>query len=186
MHRRKLLALLDSYATRYPAESATLRRFVTFVREHQRCFERDCWAGHVTGSAWVVDPDGRDVLLTHHRKLDIWVQLGGHSDGNADTAQVAAAEAIEEGGIPVNFLSAEIFDVDIHEIPARKSDPAHFHYDVRFAFQAAHRSFVVSEESNELAWVPIAELKKFTQETSMLRMKTKWENNELAGIVTKK
>lgn len=178
MHRRKLQSLLDEYERHYPAETETLQRFRAFVAEHERCFERDCWAGHVTGSAWVVDPARQDVLLTHHKKLDIWVQLGGHSDGDADTPAVALREAQEESGLPVKFVSdaatPQVFDLDIHAIPARKGDPEHFHFDVRFAFVAAHRGFQVSEESNALAWVPIADLAQYTSEQSMLRMRDKW------------
>ena len=62
----------------------------------------------------------------------------------------------------------------MHEIPARKQDPAHYHFDVRFAFQAAHETFAVSEESLDLAWVEIADLSAFTEEASMLRMAGKW------------
>ena len=176
MHRRKLLDLLAEYESVYPAEFNTVERFRTFINAHGRCFERDCWAGHITGSAWVVDPKGVDVLLTHHKKLDIWVQLGGHSDGDSDTPQVALREANEEGGVPVSFVSPNIFDLDVHEIPARKSDPAHCHYDVRFAFVAAHREFVVSEESNDLAWAAVDRLADFSQETSLLRMAQKWDS----------
>ncbi|MEM7003848.1 MAG: NUDIX hydrolase, partial [Pseudomonadota bacterium] len=166
------------YERHYPAEKETLQRFRAFVAEHKRCFERDCWAGHVTGSAWVVDPARQDVLLTHHKKLDIWVQLGGHSDGDADTPAVALREAQEESGLPVQFdgdtATPPVFDLDIHAIPARKGDPEHFHFDVRFVFVAAHREFQVSEESNALAWVPIADLAQYTSEQSMLRMRDKW------------
>lgn len=174
MHRGKLLRLIEEYGGSYPSEAATIDCFHEFVAGHGRCFERDCWAGHITGSAWVVDPTSTRVLLTHHKKLDIWVQLGGHSDGDPDTAQVAAREAAEEGGIPVSFAFDGIFDLDVHEIPARKSEPAHFHYDVRFAFFAQHQAFVVSEESNNLAWVEIEKLHEFSQEDSILRMAQKW------------
>jgi len=51
MHREPLLALIDAYADRHPEEEALVARFVAFVRQHERCFERDLWAGHVTGSA---------------------------------------------------------------------------------------------------------------------------------------
>ena len=113
-------------------------------------------------------------MLTHHKKLGIWVQLGGHSDGDPDTPSVACKEATEESGLDVTFLSEQIFDLDIHEIPARKDDPAHYHYDVRFAFVAEDRSYTVSEESHDLSWIPIATLEEVTQEESMLRMKRKW------------
>ena len=152
-----------------------MARFKEFVLSHKRCFERDLWAGHVTGSAWLVNQAATHVLLTHHRKLGRWLQLGGHSDGNPDTLAVAIREAEEESGLQVAPLSRQVFDLDIHEIPARKSDPAHYHFDVRFVLQASSGDdFCVSDESFNLAWVPIENLSQRTREWSMLRMRAKW------------
>jgi 8-oxo-dGTP pyrophosphatase MutT (NUDIX family) len=114
------------------------------------------------------------VLLTHHRKLGRWLQLGGHSDGESDTLLAAQREAEEESGLAVRVLEAAIFDLDVHEIPARESDPAHLHYDVRFVFQANHENFRVSTESLELAWVAIGNLEAYSEEESVLRMGRKW------------
>ncbi|MGE0622374.1 MAG: NUDIX hydrolase [Pseudomonadales bacterium] len=175
MHRRKLLTMIDDYARRYPDEMAVAERFRTFVCEHERCFERDCWAGHITGSAWLVNRTGSHVLLTHHRKLGRWLQLGGHSDGEADTLVAAKREAEEESGLVVDVLEPAIFDLDVHEIPARKSDPAHHHYDVRFLFVAKSDAFRVSAESLDLSWVRIDELTAHSREESVLRMGWKWQ-----------
>ena len=89
MHRRNLLEWLHKYRSTHPDEVETADRFIDFVESEPRCFERDCWAGHITGSAWLVDPAGEALLLTHHKKLDMWVQLGGHSDGDSDTREDA-------------------------------------------------------------------------------------------------
>ncbi len=174
MHRSNLLELLASYSRRHPEEAQTCARFMQIVSDHERCFERDCWAGHVTGSAWLVDPGQQALLLTHHRKLDMWLQLGGHSDGDSDTQGVAVREASEESGLGVTVLDADIFDIDIHPIPARKSDPEHLHFDVRFALQADSANFTVSGESLDLAWAPIEQLETYTKEHSILRMRDKW------------
>jgi len=173
--RQTLIEMLNVYKARYLAEAAVAERFIDFVGAYPRCFERDSWAGHVTGSAWLVNAPGDAVLLTHHKKLDRWLQLGGHSDGIGDTLQVAIREAEEESGLGVTPLSATIFDIDVHEIPARAEDPAHFHYDVRFALSVAgSHEFQVSAESHALAWVPIADMTTYTQEESVLRMARKW------------
>lgn len=174
MHRRNLLAALARYAERYPEEQVTVTRFRELLESHANCFERDCWAGHITGSAWLLDPDEQRLLLTHHRKLNIWVQLGGHSDGDEDSARVAQREAEEESGLPVTLLCPEIFDIDIHAIPERKNEPAHWHFDLRFQFRAERVDFVISEESIDLAWVPLFDLKQYTEEASILRMWQKW------------
>lgn len=177
MHRQSLLALLTDYQARHPAEAGLVERFRAFVTTHERCFERDLWAGHVTGSAWLVNAAADAVLLTHHRKLGRWLQLGGHSDGNPDALAVARSEAEEESGLAVRVLDGRAFDLDIHEIPARKNDPVHFHFDVRFVLQVAGgEAFRVSPESLDLAWVPIDRLAEYTDEMSMLRMAEKWRD----------
>lgn len=175
MHRQPLLNLLRAYADRHPQEHVTAALFIDFVERNPRCFERELTEGHVTGSAWLVDRTGASVLLTHHRKLGRWLQLGGHSDGNPATLAVAVQEAREESGLAIAPLSEDIFDLDVHEIPARRTEPAHLHFDVRFVLQAVgDETFQVSGESLDLAWVPIAELGDYTDEESVLRMARKW------------
>ena len=175
MHRQGLIGLLDDYLGRWPGEEAVVERFREFVGSEERCFERDCWAGHVTGSAWLVNAARTHVLLTHHRKLGRWLQLGGHSDGEPDSLQVALREAGEESGLAVEPLSGRIFDLDVHRIPARRADPAHHHFDVRFTLCAdAGQDFVVSGESLDLAWVELTDIAAYTREESMLRMRDKW------------
>lgn len=170
-----LMRALRVYGERYPAESVEVQRFVDLLSEEPRCFERDCWRGHITGSAWVVNRAGTHALLTHHKKLKMWLQLGGHSDGDSDTTAVALREAREESGLAVKLLSADIFDVDVHAIPARKEDPEHLHYDIRFVMQVVDsEDFVVSPESMDLAWVPMQTLTGYTNEGTMLRMRDKF------------
>jgi 8-oxo-dGTP pyrophosphatase MutT (NUDIX family) len=171
---------LGRYRQRHPDENATVDRFFRLLDAHADCFERTCWAGHITGSAWLVDPTASDVLLTHHRKLDIWVQLGGHSDGDPDTPAVARREAEEESGLQVALLKPDIFDVDIHGIPARRDDPEHLHFDVRYAFVSrSGRDYRVGDESHDLAWVPVQRLHEYSSDESMLRMARKWLHNRL-------
>jgi 8-oxo-dGTP pyrophosphatase MutT (NUDIX family) len=183
MFRAELIRSLADYRARYPEESATIERFEAFVRSEPRCFERDCWSGHVTGSAWVVDAPGALVLLTHHRKLNRWLQLGGHCDGDVDPLRVACREAVEESGLVVTPLSATLFDIDIHSIPARGSDPMHLHFDARFVFRIVGSDrYRVSDESHALSWVPIDAIESLTVEPSMLRMARKWLHSIERGL----
>jgi len=175
MHRQSLLSLLEHYLMRHPAEGDTTLRFRDFVTRNPLCFERSLAEGHVTGSAWILDQSGEKTLLTHHRKLNLWLQPGGHADGNSDVLAVAMQECLEETGL-TSLLPVEsgIFDLDIHGIPARKEDPAHFHYDVRFLVRdTGGGDFIVSEESHDLAWVPLDRLEDYTTEWSMRRMRDK-------------
>jgi 8-oxo-dGTP pyrophosphatase MutT (NUDIX family) len=175
--RAPLLALLDRYHARAPAAGPTVLLFRKFAEQHPDCFERSCVPGHLTGSAWLVDRAGRRVLLTHHRKLNRWLQLGGHADGDSDLARVALREAEEESGLRDLMVEPQIFDLDRHMIPARGSEPAHWHYDVRFVVRATgSEEFFVTAESHDLAWRDIAAVERDpTLDETLRRMARKWE-----------
>lgn len=182
MSRDALLGMLKRYQEKYPEELAVVSRLAAFVAEHEDCFHRSLREGHVTGSAWVVDQTGKKVLLTHHRKLNRWLQLGGHADGDSDVLAVAMREVEEESGLEqVQPCSSEIFDIDIHPIPLRGSEAAHLHYDIRFAFvNVGSEAYCVSDESHDLRWIDLQELSKVTQEESMRRMARKWQARSVA------
>ena len=165
------------------ASADVAAEFARFVRTHPDCCERTCVPGHLTGSAWVVSKDGLRTLLTHHRKLDRWLQPGGHADGDTDLARVALREAEEETGLTGLVVEPGIFDLDRHAIPARKADPEHWHYDVRFVVRATgSEEFVVSEESHALAWRDIAGIAADEQgDESVRRMARKWLHRRAAG-----
>jgi 8-oxo-dGTP pyrophosphatase MutT (NUDIX family) len=176
MHRESLLARLQAYVPIDAADAAQRDRIAAFVRAHPDCFVRSLAVGHVTGSAWLLDPAGRRVLLTHHRKLQKWLQLGGHADGDPDVLQVALREAREESGLPdMAPVVEDIFDVDVHPIPAQGGVPAHDHYDVRFLLRAARAEPLrISDESVALAWFTQEEVPKLAVDESILRLHRKW------------
>lgn len=176
MHRRPFLLLLEDYRLRHRGEGEVINRIEDFVRCHEDCFERTCVPGHLTGSAFLVDSLGESLLLTHHRKLDLWLQLGGHADGDPDMLATALREAEEESGLDdIVAIETGIFDLDVHPIPAHGSDPEHLHYDVRFLLRhTGSDHFTVTDESHDLAWAPLGSLAKYTTETSIVRMAEKW------------
>jgi 8-oxo-dGTP pyrophosphatase MutT (NUDIX family) len=174
MHRSAVLDLLRAHAARPldAREAAMTAATIQFVEEHADCFLRTCVPGHLTGSAWIVNPDRTRTLLTHHRKLGKWLQLGGHADGDRDLLAVALREAREESGLTrLHPVSPEPFDVDCHWIPERQGEPAHWHHDLRFMIEAdPDEALVVSSESNDLAWVEVARVTALNPEESMARM----------------
>jgi 8-oxo-dGTP pyrophosphatase MutT (NUDIX family) len=174
MHRTEVLKLLRAHAGRRldAHEAAMTAETIRFVEAHSGCLERTQLSGHLTGSAWVVDAGRTRTLLTHHRKLDKWLQLGGHADGDPDLLAVARREAQEESGLTrVRAVSPEIFDLDRHWIPARKTEPAHWHYDLRFLLEAdSAEPLTVTNESKDLAWVEVARVTALNPEESMARM----------------
>ena len=170
----QLRQLLEGF-TSAPAVWPVRDEFLAFASAHPDCCERTLAVGHFTGSAWLVSADGARVLLTHHRKLNRWLQLGGHADGDGDLAAVALREAEEESGLARLTLEGGIFDLDRHLIPARGDEPAHWHYDVRFVVRATDENFSVSDESHSLAWKSIAEIANdASADESMRRMAWKW------------
>ncbi|WP_044129339.1 NUDIX hydrolase [Rudanella lutea] len=182
MHRQPLLTQLRRYQPTDPHERTMWLNTIAFVEENPDCFERSLSVGHVTGSAWIVaqnptQPDRTQVVLIHHRKLDRWFQPGGHADGNPDILAVARQEAQEETGLTqLTALGSaddtpEIFDVDVHLIPARGTEPAHFHYDIRFLFRANPlEPFVQSGETKAICWVDLQDIIRYTTEESIERM----------------
>ncbi|MCS4280298.1 8-oxo-dGTP pyrophosphatase MutT (NUDIX family) [Stenotrophomonas rhizophila] len=155
--------------------------FSTVLDDPENPFLRERLAGHFTGSAWLVSADGQRVLLTHHRKLDRWLQLGGHADGERDLAQVALKEAEEESGLTALVLEdGELFDIDKHWIPERTDVPGHWHYDARYVVRAlGSEQFAISEESLALAWRDIRDVANAAIETpdgddSLPRMAKRW------------
>ena len=155
-----------------------MQAFAELLQDPQDPFLRERLAGHFTAGVWLVSADGQRILMTHHRKLGRWLQLGGHADGDRDMANVALKEAQEESGLPdLNVEGDFIFDLDRHWIPERKGVPGHWHYDVRYVVRSGpDENYVVSEESHDLAWRPIAEVALDSDE-SMSRMARKWLAN---------
>ncbi len=133
-------------------------------------FGRDPDPGHVTGSGFVVSPDRRQTLLMHHRKLDKWLMPGGHCDGEPNACAVAAREIMEETGLTTHVLAQDgIFDIDVHEIPARGTVPTHLHFDIRYLFEADPTLPVPgNNESLALAWVDMSDLERYTREPAIL------------------
>ena len=165
---------LADYGRRWPDEHGVAADFLALLDDPADPFVRERLEGHLTGGAWLVSADGRRTLLTHHRKLDRWLQLGGHADGDTDMARVALKEAEEESGLPDLSVEGSIFDLDRHWIPERKDVPGHWHYDVRYIVCASgNEDYVVSEESLALAWREIAPMAEDADE-SLSRMARKW------------
>ncbi|MCA8956310.1 MAG: NUDIX hydrolase [Planctomycetes bacterium] len=135
---------------------------------------RTCAPGHLTASAWILAADGRHCLLAHHRKLGKWLQLGGHADGEPELWRVALREAQEESGMRDFAVGRTVLDLDLHPIPARGAEAEHLHFDVRFLLRAApDQSLVCSDESNEVRWVEVGDLPRYTTEESVLRLARK-------------
>lgn len=174
--RRALALAFEAHARQRPERAEVAAGFAELLGDPDDPFVRERLAGHFTASAWLLDRSRTRVLLTHHRKLGIWVQLGGHADGDRDLARVALREAEEESGLGGLRVEPEVFDLDRHWIPERGDVPGHWHYDVRYVVHAGDsEAFVVSEESHALAWRDIREIADDAgADGSLRRMAREW------------
>lgn len=160
MTRENLITQLSKHQSFSQAEEAHKQALIKLIGTEKDCFYRHLLHGHITGSAFIISSDATQVLLLHHRKLDKWLQPGGHADGDENIARVAEKEAREETGLQsLRLLQTQVFDVDIHAIPARKEVPEHLHYDIRYLFVADPAEPLLGNlESKALAWFPLREV----------------------------
>ena len=154
MYRKNLREKLERYNPSDEHEIYYKKQMLEFLN-NKDCFERSLAFGHFTGSCWFENYDGSKFLLTLHKKLKSWFQLGGHADGDSDILRVALKEAHEESGINhIELVSNDIFDISVHLVPDYKNIPAHYHYDVRFFVRASDpkENIQISDESDDLRW----------------------------------
>ena len=165
-------AIVNRYVPRSEEQDLQRERILAFLDEHPNdAHRRNCLAGHLTCSALLLDHTGERALLTLHRKLGRWLQIGGHCDGDANLRAVVRRELIEESGIQPAWISSDPVDLDVHTIPARPGEPEHLHLDVRFDARApADATETISEESIELAWFTPGGARQLELDDSVARL----------------
>jgi len=185
--RALLLAELDTYRGVDDGEERHRAHIRSHVASTSGWWHRDTLPGHVTASVFVVSPEVDQMLLHHHRRLDRWLQFGGHDDGEQCPARAAVRELAEESGLQdFAFLPGPaIFDVDVHPIPAAGGMPAHDHLDVRFLVTAEPDAVLAPQqgESRVLRWFPLETLPGVREETGLARVQAKLRalSSALAG-----
>jgi 8-oxo-dGTP pyrophosphatase MutT (NUDIX family) len=169
-----LLAELHSYTAANSIEEQHRLDMIELVEAHEAWWHRDTLPGHITASAFVVSPDLDKLLLHFHRKLDRWLQFGGHDEGEKHPAKAVLRELVEESGLQqFEFFGApNFFDLDIHPIPESPKMAAHLHYDVRFLFVADDRQILqpADGESKRLRWMSLKDAAEALDEESSQRV----------------
>jgi len=126
--------------------------------------------GHITASAFVVSPDRLELLMIYHGKLHRWLQPGGHVEVDDPTVEAAAIREVREETGLVLTGPGTLFDIDVHSIPARKGDPAHRHYDIRYSFEAPVAGAVMAgDDAVDVRWVRLADVPELASDASVLR-----------------
>lgn len=178
MSRRfELMQMLEAYAPTPPEERA-LAEMLDLVRGGGDPFSQYHYKpGHFTVSAFVLTEDRTEVLLVHHRRLDMWIEPGGHVDPTDDGLVSAAMREVEEetGVGDVAVLVDGILDLDAHPIPAYRDEPPHRHFNLTFAFVAPQPAELTgqSDEVHEVIWHPLDRLAELTGDRSTLRAAAK-------------
>jgi 8-oxo-dGTP pyrophosphatase MutT (NUDIX family) len=170
--RPQLIRALESYVPT-PQEVAYRDQMMALAFDHGDPFSRNHFVpGHFTASGFVLSPDGDALLLVHHRRLQRWLQPGGHIDpADAEPVAAAAREVQEETAVTIaEPLPKDLFDIDVHAIPAARGEPAHLHFDLRFLFHAESDAFVADDEVLAAAWVPITKIAAGWEDASVQRV----------------
>jgi 8-oxo-dGTP pyrophosphatase MutT (NUDIX family) len=185
MTRDKLIEELKTYQGD-DAEMRHIHPMIGLLQNNPDCFWRyDFCPGHMTGSALLINKEGNKVLLNKHGLYSRWMNFGGHADGHEDIRAVALREAIEESGITeekIDFVTRDIFDVDVHPIAANivKDEPSHSHFDLVFLLRSETEEYAISEESIDLKWCNFDDARALLtaqNDPRMLRILSKWKNN---------
>ncbi len=173
---KNLTSLLAGFAPTEGKEALDLALMRDFAQALADPFSRSQWPAHFTGSAVVVSPDGQRVCLLLHGKLNRWLQPGGHADSadQGSMEQTALREAREETGLEVKLhpQAPVPFDLDVHVIPARKSEPEHRHLDVRYLVVALDPDALAHDpgESHGAQWLGWDEALRRADEEPLRRM----------------
>ena len=157
-----LLTELKKYKPQDKKEMEYVKQTIDFLEHGENQFVRTNLKMHLVAGAYLLNEKMDKVLLTNHKALGIWLPFGGHSDGEKNSLNVALREVREESGIEnIDIGNGEIIDVDIHTIPEnlKKNEPEHKHIEIRFIFKTPQEQFVMSDESNAVAWMSIDEFK---------------------------
>lgn len=176
MKKEELIELLEKHNPYNSEEKESRDKILKFLYENDNFTGRDNKIGHITGAAWIVSKDRKKVLLTHHLKLNMWLQLGGHVEGEESILETAMREGREESGLTsLRCLSKDIFDVDVHLFPKRGEVEAHYHFDIRFLLEGDEHEKIKPQQSEtkEIKWVSLEEIPLYSNEETIRRMADK-------------
>lgn len=190
----QVIADLERHPCADESEAQSVRTIVELARANPNILWSNCEAGHITGSALVIDAACQRVLLNHHKKFDRWMQFGGHPDFETEPWRVALREAREETGLtdlvfvyPAGQNATEPprpFDVDAHLIAARGERPQHLHLDMRYLLVTRSPHLArATHESNAIQWFEMDDALAMPLEPNVLRMLRKAKNAQADGAL---
>ncbi len=185
MDKQDILKLLENYQPIFSEEKKFQKEIIDFIEQNDDFALRSNLTGQLTGSAWVVNSERTKVLLIHHKKLNRWLQIGGHIETDDQTIeQTILREVTEESGLKnLKLLSSSIYDLDVHTIPQKKEVAEHLHFDIRLVVEADENDTLLAqnEEVLDVKWYFVSEMENPSEtdiliDASMKRMINKMKN----------
>jgi 8-oxo-dGTP pyrophosphatase MutT (NUDIX family) len=168
----KLSDLLTRYHAADDLEAANCRQTLRFLAETKQPLDRNRFdPGHAVGSAMLCDLDRKHVMLVMHAKLKRWLQPGGHAEpGETDPLLVACREAWEEVCFKLDAGAGRFCDIDVHQVPARKGEPPHLHYDFRYLFAIPLAPTRPASDALDAKWFTVEEALNLDIDEGLRRM----------------
>ncbi len=172
MNKQPILDLLENYQTSFVEEIEFQKQMIDFITQNDDFALRSNVTGQLTGSAWVVNKERTKVLLIHHKKLNKWLQIGGHiEDTDQNIEETILREIKEESGLTtLKLLSSSIYDIDIHTIPQKKEIAEHLHFDIRFIVEADENEALLPQNEEILAiqWYALNKVQNLAESTTSI------------------
>jgi 8-oxo-dGTP pyrophosphatase MutT (NUDIX family) len=167
-----LITQLEQYQPWDATESAHQAAILELLRSNSAAFDRHAYQpGHITGSTWILAEETEQVALIFHRRINRWLQPGGHAEpGENNGVSTALREAAEELGLMIDPARASLFDLDVHRIPATATQPEHSHFDLRYLCRIEHQPLDSGSDAAAARWFTVAELEAIALDQSMKRM----------------
>jgi len=171
---RQLKQVISAYKPQDAQEAEDQRIMLACMERFSDLLTRENELCHFTASGWVVNPSRTKVLMVFHNIYQSWSWTGGHADGESNLATVAMREVAEETGVnDLKLLdnapiSLEILTVE-HHIKHGKPVSAHLHFNLTYLMEADDSTplSVKADENSAVAWVPIEESARKSNEQKM-------------------
>ncbi len=172
MNKQPILDLLENYQTSFSEEIDFHKQVIDFITQNDDFALRSNLTGQLTGSAWVVNKERTKALLIHHKKLNKWLQIGGHIEDSDQTIEETILREIkEESGLKtLKLLSSSIYDIDIHTIPQKKEIAEHLHFDIRLIIEADENEALLpqNEEILDIKWYDLHKVQNLAESTTSI------------------
>lgn len=171
-----LIAEIQSFSPHTDAEAAAKSKLLSLLAQYgESLLSRDCEAGHITCSGFILSPDLRETLMAYHLIYQSVGWTGGHADGDADLCGVALREAVEETSVTtIHPQSRRILSIDILPVPPheKRGVPVapHLHYNVTYGLIAPKNQKIAEkpDENRDVMWIPVGEIAAHCTEPQML------------------